>query len=68
MRNEVCSKGTVKLWDVQTGRLVQTLESLGSRVDGAAFSPDGKTVILEQEGSLKLWDVSKWTAPQTSAN
>ena len=36
---------TVRLWDVTTGKTVQTLNAHAGDVYGVAFSPDGQTVI-----------------------
>ena len=50
--------GVVRLWDIQTGTLLKTLEghrSGGSKEDWVTFSPDGKTVALSGRG-LKLWE------------
>ena len=66
-----CSKGTIQLWDVKTGALQKTFESIGAgngaTVISLAFSPDGKTIaggggvrgsygILTQN-DVRLWDV-----------
>ena len=51
--------GVVRLWDIQTGALLKTLEgqrSGASNEDWVTFSPDGKTVALSGRG-LKLWDL-----------
>jgi WD40 repeat protein len=51
----------VKLWDLNTRRLL----TLGEHTDivwSVAFSPDGKELAsASQEGSIKLWDVEKRT-------
>jgi len=57
--------GTVKLWDVETNQLVQTIEH-GSYTNGGyptsvAFSPDGSRLAVAGRGyALKatVWDVS----------
>jgi len=49
--------GTVKLWDVATGR---RLASLDAHAWSLAFSPDGKLLRTGGEDRLvKLWDVAK---------
>jgi WD40 repeat protein len=53
--------GTVKLWQVGTGRLVRNFASYPSHVEAAAISPDGNHLITTndytREYVLKLWDV-----------
>ena len=49
--------GSVRLWDVRTGRLL----SAQSRADGIkalAFSPDGEALIIAEETSLVFWNVA----------
>lgn len=51
--------GTVELWDVATGQPRQRLQGHGSRVDAAAFSPDGLTLATgSTDRTVKLWDVT----------
>jgi WD40 repeat protein len=57
----------VYLWDVERGAEVQRLGEFGD-IGGAAFAPDGKTVVVSGYGSVILADVStgkavrKWEA------
>lgn len=49
---------TVRLWDVTTGKTVQTLNAHAGDVYGVAFSPDGQTVITgNEDGTARLWQV-----------
>jgi WD40 repeat protein len=53
---------TIKLWNLETGKLLYTLEGHSSLVVSVAFSPDGKTLASSNtlavgDGNIKLWDV-----------
>ena len=49
---------TIKLWDVQSGKLTTTLEGHSNWVYSVAFSPDGKTLASgSYDNTIKLWDV-----------
>ncbi|MFE2988625.1 trypsin-like peptidase domain-containing protein [Streptomyces sp. NPDC059262] len=53
------SSGTVRLWDVATGKKHGTLNGQGSSVYDVRFSPDGQTVATgEDSGTVRLWDVA----------
>ncbi|HEY9433820.1 MAG TPA: caspase family protein [Blastocatellia bacterium] len=50
---------TIRLWDVNTGRLIRSLAGHGGTVRSVAFSPDGKMIASGSEDkSIKLWQVS----------
>jgi len=53
---ELTASGVVRLWDVQTGRLLKTLKGHTEWVAAVAFSPDGKTVASGGR-ELKFWDL-----------
>ncbi|MDE0300468.1 MAG: WD40 repeat domain-containing protein [Candidatus Poribacteria bacterium] len=54
------SDGTVKLWQVETGRNTTTLAAPGWYSKSVAFSPDGEIIACTSEtlGTVKLWEVS----------
>ena len=50
---------TVRIWDVQSGQLLDTLEEHTSSVNSVAFSPNGK--MFASGGSdwrIRIWDVN----------
>ena len=50
---------TLKLWEVSTGRLIQTFEGHKRNVTSVAFSPDGRNALSGSwDGTLKLWEVA----------
>ncbi len=47
----------LRLWDTQTGALLQTLEPRGSYVQQADFTSDGRAVIVQQYDDLWHYDL-----------
>ncbi|MEH2274989.1 MAG: ribosome assembly protein 4, partial [Nostoc sp.] len=57
---------TIKLWDVATGKAVQTLTGHSSAVTSVVFSPDGQRLAsASYDNTIKLWDVATGKAVQT---
>ena len=50
--------GNVAIWDVSSGKAVQTLHACEGRPSSAHWSPDGSRVIVgTKNGALTMWDV-----------
>lgn len=51
--------GTIRLWDVETGKFIKCLVGHNSYVYRVAWSPDGNTLASAgaYDGSVGLWDV-----------
>jgi WD40 repeat protein/tetratricopeptide (TPR) repeat protein len=50
---------TVKWWDLESGRVIKSLEAHSSYVWSVAFSPDGKTALSGSwDSTVKWWDLS----------
>ncbi|MCP5103261.1 MAG: hypothetical protein GY950_07780, partial [bacterium] len=49
---------TLKLWDVESGRLLTTFEGHSNAVYSVAVSPDNKTIVSAGlDNTIKLWDI-----------
>jgi WD40 repeat protein len=53
-------RGLIKLWNVPTGKELQTLERQHDNgVNSVAFCPDGKTLASgSADYTIKLWDIT----------
>ena len=50
--------GTIKLWEVETGEEIRSLNGHDGWVYSVGFSPDGKTVVSgSYDSTVKLWEV-----------
>jgi WD40 repeat protein/serine/threonine protein kinase len=48
--------GAVKVWDVQTGKILLTLKGHAYPITHLAFSPDGQRLAGADGGDVKVWD------------
>jgi WD40 repeat protein len=61
------TKGTITIWDTETGALKATLTSARDRISGFAISKDGRTAATRDyiDKSVRLWDAASWELKQT---
>jgi len=54
--------GSVRLWDMATLQLLETLKGFLLGAHSVAFSPDGKRIAAGSNGqeAIKLWDTETW--------
>ena len=57
-----CVRGSLMLWETQTGRMLAEFTGHNSSVVAVTFSPSGRFALSGSlDKTLKLWDVSEWT-------
>ncbi len=50
--------GSIKLWNISTGKPLGTFTAQKEQVWSVAFNPDGKTLAsASQDGTIKIWQV-----------
>src|SRR5436309_7888395 len=58
LASAAANEGTVRLWDVATGREVRTIKAHAGTVARVVFHPDGKKLATAgADGTVKLWAV-----------
>jgi WD40 repeat protein len=62
--------GTVKLWDMATGReILSLIHGKGDPVTGVSISPDGLQIVSTSEsGTIKVWDATPLSESPSAAN
>jgi WD40 repeat protein len=64
----VSMDGTLKVWDLGSGREVRTLAGHSGEVNGVAVTPDGKQAVSASgDGTLKVWDLGNGREVRTLA-
>ncbi|GAB4377930.1 MAG: hypothetical protein Kow00121_28710 [Elainellaceae cyanobacterium] len=59
---------TIRLWDVQSGQLLQVLQGHEAAVQQARFSPDGERVVTASwDRTVRIWRISSGRLLQTLA-
>ncbi|MGB3509732.1 MAG: caspase family protein [Microcoleaceae cyanobacterium] len=49
---------TIKLWNLETGRVIRTLQGHDDYVSSVSFSPDGQTLATgSHDNTIKLWNL-----------
>jgi WD40 repeat protein/tRNA A-37 threonylcarbamoyl transferase component Bud32 len=48
---------TIKLWNLKTGQLKETISEVSDEVHSLTFTPDGKTLVSggSEDGSIEIW-------------
>ena len=56
---------TIRLWNTETGTLLQTLIKFRGWVTSIAWAPDGQTLASgSTDGFIQLWDTKTWNMRQ----
>ena len=57
--------GEVKVWDVSSGKLLQTMEKTNLAVEAVAFDPNGRQVAANSGKLVHIWDIMTGTRKVT---
>ncbi len=57
---------TLRIWDLESGQTVCTLEGNAERVDALAITPDGRHIVsASHDRTLRLWDLENFQTVRT---
>jgi len=56
--------GTVRIWEIPSGRMLLVLDADVHRVSSVAFFPDGSLVTANWNGTVHLWDLHRHINPK----
>ncbi len=56
-RGVSCSREELKVWDLESGRLMWEAAGAPFGVDCAVFTPDGRSVVLGEREGMRVWEV-----------
>ena len=60
--------GIIRLWDIDSGRLIRSLEEYPGHVFRTAYSNDGTMLATASDGAVRLWSSDGRTLNHTLAN
>ena len=61
--DKTCDAGSLKLWELATGKLLHEFLGHKTYVEAVAIPPDARFALSSSDNALKLWDLSEWTQP-----
>jgi hypothetical protein len=50
--------GTIRLWDIASGKPLQALQALSSQVAGIGYTPAGDKAVSISTGTIQVWDLT----------
>ena len=57
---------TLRVWDLESGQSIRTLEGHSSRVTGVAITPDGRRAVsASDDKTLRVWDLESGQSLRT---
>ena len=61
--DKTCEAGSLKLWELATGKQLHEFLGQAGYVQTAVIAPDARFALSSSDKTLKLWDLSEWTRP-----